>query len=488
MVFSTHLFLFYFLTLTLALYYALPRRGRNLLLTVLSYVFYGWANPIWVVLMFVSSIIDYICGLVLVRAGPGGPLKSDGWQFPFLPKGEKRSRAQRIALIVSMVSNLSLLGFFKYFDFAAENINAMAQVLGLGSAGVTLLYIALPVGISFYTFQSMSYSIDIYRGEARALRNFPDFLCYVAMFPQLVAGPIVRYHDVAEQMLHRSHTWEKFARGAAFFSIGMAKKILIANPMGHIADAAFRAGDMHWYDAWWGIVGYAFQIYFDFSAYSDMAVGLGLMFGFAFIENFHAPYRAESITDFWRRWHISLSTWLRDYLYIPLGGNRKGDGRTYINLALVMLLGGLWHGASWNFVIWGAIHGGMLAFERVQGKDSPYRALPAPVKIAITFAIVCISWVFFRAKTLPEAVAYLGSMFGLSHPTSASELVAPVMYTPYHVAMMVVAAVVVWAGPLSWDFTRRLSPARASVCLGLFALAIVMMWTQTENPFLYFQF
>ena len=211
-----------------------------------------------------------------------------------------------------------------------------------------------------------------------------------------MAGPIVRYADLAEQMRHRTHTYEKFARGVAFFACGMGKKILIANPLSHIADTAFAANYLHWYDAWFGVVAYAFQIYFDFSGYSDIAVGLGLMFGFLVVENFVSPYQARSITDFWRRWHISLSSWLRDYLYVPLGGNRKGAARTYLNLMMVMLLGGLWHGASWNFVIWGAIHGSMLAFERMQGKNSPYRHLPAFLQVAVTFAIVCIAWVFFR--------------------------------------------------------------------------------------------
>jgi alginate O-acetyltransferase complex protein AlgI len=286
----------------------------------------------------------------------------------------------------------------------------------------------------------------------------------------------------------RAHTLDKFARGVAFFAFGMGKKILLANPMGHIADTAFAGGPLHVADAWFGVFGYAFQIYFDFSGYSDMAIGLALMMGFVLIQNFDSPYKADNITDFWRRWHISLSNWLRDYLYIPLGGNRKGERRTYFNLMAVMLIGGLWHGASWNFVLWGAIHGAMLAFERAQGKDSPYRRLPRVARVGITFVIVCLSWVFFRAKTLVQAVAYLRSMFGLAHATAASDTVAGAMYTRYHAAMFVLSIFVVWGLPNTWAFTNKLSPLRAVTGLAVLVTAVLLMWTQTTNPFLYFQF
>jgi alginate O-acetyltransferase complex protein AlgI len=334
----------------------------------------------------------------------------------------------------------------------------------------------------------MSYAIDVYRGDARPMRRFTDYLCFEAFFPDLVAGPIIRYAALEEQMRVRSHTADKFARGVAFFAFGMAKKILIANPMGHVADTAFAAGALHAPDAWFGLVGYAFQIYFDFSGYSDMACGLALMLGFVLIQNFDSPYQADSITDFWRRWHISLSTWLRDYLYIPLGGNRRGERRTYANLMAVMLLGGLWHGASWNFVLWGAIHGGMLAFERAQGRDSPYRRLPRSLRVGLTFFVVCLAWVFFRAKTLGQALSTFRSLFGLSAAGAASDAPAGVMYTRFHVTMFVVAALLVWAAPNTWTFTTRLSAPRAVAAFGLLALSILMMWTQSANPFLYFQF
>jgi alginate O-acetyltransferase complex protein AlgI len=485
MVFSSHIFLFYFLPLVLALYYILPFKARTAMIAVSSYVFYGWANPLWAVIMFFGSSVDYFCGLALVKLS-GVPLS--GELLPIIGPNVVRTRAMKVVLAISVVTNLGLLAVFKYTGFVAENVNALARLVGLGDSLLPVLHLVLPVGISFYTFKAMSYAIDVYRGDARPMRRFTDYMCFEAFFPDLVAGPIIRYAALEEQMRVRQHTVEKFARGVAFFAFGMAKKILIANPMGHIADTAFAAGPLRVYDAWFGVGGYAFQIYFDFSGYSDMAIGLALMMGFVLIQNFDSPYKADSITDFWRRWHISLSTWLRDYLYIPLGGNRKGPRRTYVNLMAVMLLGGLWHGASWNFVLWGGIHGGMLAFERAQGKDSPYRRLPAPLRVGITFVIVCLSWVFFRAKTLGQAMSYFASLFGLAPVTGASDAVAGAIYTPYYGALFVLAAVVVWGMPNTWAITSRLPVARAAYAMALFTLAVLLMWTQTTNPFLYFQF
>jgi alginate O-acetyltransferase complex protein AlgI len=486
MVFSSQIFLFYFLPAVLVLYYAVPFRARTALIAVSSYVFYGWANPIWAVIMFFGSSVDYVCGLALVRMS-GLPDDANGLP-PVIGPEVPRTGRMKAVLAVSIVTNMGLLAAFKYTGFVAENLNGAARLLGARHDLLPVLHIVLPVGISFYTFKAMSYAIDVYRGDARPMRRFTDYMCFEAFFPDLVAGPIIRYAALEEQMRLRQHTLDKFARGVAFFAFGMAKKILLANPMGHIADTAFAAGPLHAADAWFGVFGYAFQIYFDFSGYSDMALGLALMMGFVLIQNFDSPYQADSITDFWRRWHISLSSWLRDYLYIPLGGNRLGERRTYVNLMTVMLLGGLWHGASWNFVLWGAIHGGMLAFERAQGKESAYRRLPRPVRVGLTFTIVCLSWVFFRAKTLGQAVAYLRSMFGAGHPTAASDTVAGALYTPYHGAMFVLAILVVWGLPNTWTFTARLSPARAAGGMALLALAVMLMWTQTTNPFLYFQF
>jgi alginate O-acetyltransferase complex protein AlgI len=326
MVFSSHIFLFYFLPFVLCLYYLTPYRARTALIAISSYVFYGWANPIWAVIMFFGSSVDYFCGLALVRLS-GIPDKEA--LPPIIGPEVPRTRGMKIVLAVSIVTNLGLLAAFKYTGFVAQNVNAIAHLLG-GADLLPVLHLVLPVGISFYTFKAMSYAIDVYRGDARPMRRFTDYMCFEAFFPDLVAGPIIRYAALEEQMRVRAHTVDKFARGVAFFAFGMAKKILVANPMGHIADAAFAAGPLHVFDAWFGVIGYAFQIYFDFSGYSDMAIGLALMMGFVLIQNFDSPYKSDSITDFWRRWHISLSTWLRDYLYIPLGGNRKGPGRTSI--------------------------------------------------------------------------------------------------------------------------------------------------------------
>ncbi len=486
MVFSSHLFLFYFLPATLLLYYAMPRRGKHALLTLASYLFYGWANPLFVVLMFTSTVIDYFCGLVLA-----GQFSRAAWkqEIPLLEPDGRRLRRQKVALAVSICSNLSLLGFFKYFNFATENYDALMAAMGFSGARLDLWFkITLPLGISFYTFQSMSYSIDVYRGDARAIRNFTDFSCYVAMFPQLVAGPIIRFQEVDNQLTRRHHSTEKFARGVTFVAFGLGKKVLLANPCGKVADMVFNAGAVETFDAWYGVVAYAFQIYFDFSGYSDMAIGLGLMLGFVFPKNFDSPYRARSITDLWRRWHLSLSTWLRDYLYIPLGGNRKGEARTYLNLAAVMLLGGLWHGASWNFVIWGGIHGAMLAAERAMGKKSFYARLPGVVKVAITFVIVLFTWVFFRAPDLPTALSYCATMLGFGPSQAGAGLVAGVIYQPYYIVTVLAAGTIVWALPQTWDFTRRVTWPKVAATLGVLLIAITALTTQTFNPFIYFIF
>ncbi|MEX0887255.1 MAG: MBOAT family protein [Phycisphaeraceae bacterium] len=479
MVFSSHLFVFYFLPVALALYYCLPHRGKHVALTLVSYLFYGWANPIFVVLMAASTAVDYVCGRVIARGRPGR----------LVPAGAPRSAVQKWAVAVSVVSNLALLGVFKYFNFTVDSYNHMLGAIGL-EAGQwdTVLRLTLPLGISFYTFQSMSYTIDVYRGQAKAMRNPIDFACYVSMFPQLVAGPIIRFREVAAQLEHRAYYAHRFARGVAMFSLGMAKKVLLANPCGRVADTVFNADSVGTLDAWYGSFAYAMQIYFDFSGYSDMAIGLGLMLGFVFPKNFDSPYKSDSITEFWQRWHISLSTWLRDYLYIPLGGNRRGRGRTYVNLMTVMLLGGLWHGASWNFVIWGGIHGTWLAFERMQGKASPYRRLPRPLRVAVTFMIVLVAWVFFRADDLPAALAHLHMMSGLGVAHDGAGLIAGLIHDPYHLLCVVLAGAIAFAGPQSWDWTRHLTLARALACLGLLWLALAMLEAQAYNPFIYFIF
>ena len=315
-----------------------------------------------------------------------------------------------------------------------------------------------------------------------------DFACYVSMFPQLVAGPIVRFSEVSDQLRARTCTVTKFARGVAFLSLGLAKKILLANPCGQVADLAFEAGSLSALDAWYGLVAYAFQIYFDFSAYSDMAIGLGLMLGFVFPKNFDSPYQSASITEFWRRWHISLSSWLRDYLYVPLGGSRLGPRRTYLNLLLVMLLGGLWHGAAWNFVVWGGLHGTLLALERARGKTALYERLPRPVRVGATFVLVSIGWLFFRAADLGEATRYLHAMLGLATVEPSRAVLAAAMYQPHLASTVAIAALVTWGCPQTWDWTRRLTAPRAGVSVAALLVALALLSTQAYNPFIYFIF
>jgi len=506
MVFSSHVFLFGFLPLTLLLYYISPRSVRNLTLTATSYIFYGWATPYFIFLIAWSTVVDYVCGNFIYGH----------WRvFGALTKGSngepRASTFQRkLFLTISLVSNIGMLGFFKYFTFAEVNLNAILKVCGHDA--FPLLLVTLPVGISFYTFESISYNVDIYLGRARPaivwverlskaeeprgflsqlfheLKALNAFACYITQFPHLVAGPIIRYQDLEKQIHFRSHSVEKFGRGVFFFALGLAKKVLIANPMGDVADVAFEANALAWLDAWYGLFAYAFQIYFDFSGYSDMAIGLGLMVGFEFNKNFDSPYKSQSITEFWRRWHISLSTWLRDYLYIPLGGNRKGPLRTYCNLVLVMLLGGLWHGASWNFLVWGAIHGGWLCLERLQGKTSFYARIPALFRIVVTFLIVNLAWVFFRAADLASSFHFLEALVGLQDPSPAELLLRPVLYSKFHLIWFILAAGISFFGIQTWDLAKQISPLKATAALLVLAWTFVAMSTQAFNPFLYFRF
>ncbi len=359
--------------------------------------------------------------------------------------------------------------------------------MGTIDAPAFLTHLVLPVGISFYTFQSMSYSIDLYRGHARPAANFTDFACYVSLFPQLVAGPIVRYGSIADQLQTRPHTLEGFVAGFTRFNYGFAKKILLANSMGTIADLAFEAGSLTAPLAWMGLLAYAFQIYFDFSAYSDMALGLGRMFGFRFPENFESPYKATSLTDFWRRWHISLSTFLRDYLYIPLGGNRKGELRTYTNLLTVMLIGGLWHGAQWTFVIWGGIHGLGLAIERIW-RERIRVPIPGFLGWTLTTLVVLVTWVFFRAESAEVAGRFFVALLGQCGSTAETDTLAVVMAGPYQIAVLLLCAVFAWLVPNSSQWLRRLTAGKVVAGLVLLFVSVRVMGIQGFNPFLYFQF
>ncbi len=466
MVFTSHIFVFYFLPIVLLLYYLLPGK-RNIFLLCASYVFYGWWNPWFVVLMLFATAVNFVCGHVIAHT----------------PVGERR---RFVALVTSVVVSLSTLGFFKYFVFVQDNLNQLLEWGGTNALPV--LQITLPVGISFYIFQSLSYSIDVYRGDAPPVRSFFDFACFVSLFPQLIAGPIVRYNTIADQLVDRTHTLEKFSSGVALFILGFAKKILLANVVGESADAVFAAGSPCAIDAWFGVTAYAFQIYFDFSGYSDMAIGLGRMVGFEFPRNFNAPYHADSITDFWRRWHISLSTFLRDNLYLPLGGNRKGARRTYVNLAIVMLLGGLWHGANWVFVLWGAYHGALLALERWMGKKSFYANSPRLVRVGLTFVLVLFSWVLFRSPTLTDALHYFGAMFGANNAEGGSILLAAQIYTRGQFLAMGLCAILAYRSVQAFDWVDHITWPKVFLLVFLLCLSLAMMSVQAFNPFLYFQF
>ena len=472
--------------MALAVYYLARGRGRHLVLTLVSYLFYGWANPLFMVLMLASTVVDYVCGRVMT----GGFRIPRGRDLPLLEQGAHRTRRQTPGGVVSIFSNLSLLGFFKYFNFAADSYDALVNLLGLPGLSLDLaLRVTLPLGISFYTFQSMSYTIDVYRGQARAIRNFVDFACYVSMFPQLVAGPIIRFSEVADQLAQRSHTLEKFARGVAFLGLGLAKKILLANPCGKVADPAFDAGSL----ACFGrlvrrrrlrlpdllrllrLLGHGDRPRAD--ARLRLPEELRLALPVAVDHRVLAPLAHLAV-------HLAARLPLRPARRQPA----SGPARTYVNLAIVMLLGGLWHGAAWNFVVWGAIHGGMLAFERTTGKDALYRRLPPPVRVAITFVIVLFSWVFFRAGTLGAAVRYLGHLFGIGSVQAGAGLLGGIIYQPYYVLTFLIAALVVWGAPQTWDFSRRITPVKAVVTLALFWLSLAILFTQSFNPFIYFIF
>jgi len=464
MLFASATFLYFFLPAFLGAYYLTPRRFRSLTLALASYVFYGWWRPDFLILMAVSTIVDYTAGgrihLARQRGERGKP-----W------------------LWLSLVTNLGLLAYFKYANFGIETLNHLLQVAE--SAPITWTRVILPVGISFYTFQTLSYTVDVYRGTTPPVGRFRDFMCYVAMFPQLVAGPIVRYNTVADQLANRTHTLGKFFQGVLAFQSGLIKKVLIADVLSSIADDVFSAAQVTTSEAWLGSLAYTFQIYFDFSGYSDMAIGLGLMIGFRFPVNFDSPYRSRSITEFWRRWHISLSSFLRDYLYLPLGGNRRGPLRTYVNLALVMLLGGLWHGAAWTFLVWGAYQGFWLILERAIGKRAPYSGSPRAVQMALTFVLAVIGWVFFRAENLGDAGQILASMFGAA-PAGAPAI--PFLLRPIHMIAFAAGAIIVWGFPTTQRLVREPPLWWAMSLQLLLPLALAHMHHEQNVPFLYFQF
>ena len=459
---------FTFLCFFLGVYYLTPQRAKSALILLASLFFYACWDFRFLGLILLSTVVDYVVGLKL--------------------HASERPKIRKWWVTLSLTVNLGLLGVFKYLNFFIENASDLLSRVGLSSLDGWTLQIVLPVGISFYTFQTLSYTLDIYRKELKPTRNFIDFAAFVSFFPQLVAGPIERASHLLPQIQSPPRpTADQLKHGGFLLLWGLFEKVVVADNLAKLTDAGF-ANPNSGLETLIALYSFAFQVFADFDGYSNMARGMAALMGFKLFHNFNAPYFAVNPSEYWKRWHITLSTWLRDYLYIPLGGNRKGTLRTYSNLATVMVLGGLWHGASWNFVIWGAIHGGMLGFERAQGKDSFYRHLPGPVKTAITFVIVCFAWVFFRAETLPQALAYCEVLIGLGDAVPGSDLIAGLIYQPYYVISLTVAALVTWCCPQTWDFTGRITWPRAALALGLFWASLIVLTTQAYNPFIYFIF
>ena len=463
MVFTSHLFLFLFLPVFLITYYVMPFRARSGLILVFSYVFYGWWRPDFAALLGGVTVVSYALTLLM---------ESKGWRHRYA------------TLAVGVVLNLSALAYFKYFNFGMDSMNVLLEGLGLSPMGYSR--VVLPIGLSFFIFQAISYMVDVYRGDAPKTENLFDFAAFISFFPQLVAGPVLRYQPLADQFRHRVHSWSHFSTGALIFMAGFSGKVLIADPMNPMVEAAFNLTHPTMADAWLGTLAYTIQLFFDFSGYSTMAIGLGLMVGFHFQKNFDDPYISASITEFWRRWHMSLSTWLRVYLYVPLGGNRKGEVRTYVNLMLTMVLGGFWHGANWTFIVWGFWHGGILALERYWRSRFAQPFLPRWVSVLFTLVLVMIGWVFFRASSVSAALTMLAAMFGLGADVSlgfSPDLAWQVV--PERLWVMLVGGLLVFALP----WVRRSITGRARLLLlPIFLWAVATLSSQAFTPFLYFQF
>lgn len=466
MVFSSTIFLCVYLPLVLLGYYICPKKGRNLFLLIVSLVFYAWGEPKYVFLMIFSILVNYIFGRLM-------------------DKHRENKKRLKLMLVLSVVIDIGLLSVFKYTDFIITNVNAI-----FGSS-FDLLNIALPIGISFYTFQAMSYTIDVYRNDVRVQKNLIDFGMYITMFPQLIAGPIVRYADVQDQLAERSVTTADFSEGVMRFVVGLGKKVLLANQMGAVwSDIYALGGDVSALMAWTGAIAYTFQIYFDFSGYSDMAIGLGRMFGFKFPENFRYPYQSVSITDFWRRWHITLSTWFKEYLYIPLGGNRRGLARQALNLLIVWSLTGFWHGAGWNFVMWGLYYFVILFIEKLfllKALDK----LPKFFRHVYALVLIIIGWVIFASDDVSVLLPYLGSMFGANGAIGGMDV-----YTLLTKAVLLIICCIA-----STELPKKLFLSAAGamnekaaftlksvLTIALLALSMILLIGDSYNPFLYFRF
>lgn len=478
MVFSSPIFLFGFLPLVILFYYLSPKKLKNITLLVFSLIFYAWGEVFYIFVMLVSISSNYLFGRLIE-----------------IDNDKKR----KLYLAIGIAINLLLLVAFKYAGFITENINILLAYFKFEQ--IDLVPIHLPLGISFFTFQAISYIVDVYRREVSAQKNIFDLALYISLFPQLIAGPIVRYHDVARQIIQREHSFELFASGVERFIYGFAKKMLIANPLGEVADSIFSLpqNELTMPLAWIGIIAYSLQIFFDFSGYSDMAIGLGRMFGFNFLENFNYPYIAKSLKEFWRRWHISLSTWFRDYVYIPLGGNRVSTLRVYINLFLVFTLTGFWHGASWNFLAWGLLHGVFLASEHA-GLSNLIKNLPRFIQHLYVLIVVLIAWVFFRAEDLSQALAYIYAMFNVtSMHISTLQIAQNLSYEAFYaflVAVMLCTPIYPKLKQYLYecvqDNTLKLISLVYLPYLLLLALLFFISMTKiaalTYNPFIYFRF
>lgn len=461
MVFSSPVFLFAFLPLTILLYYVLPGKAKNYVLLAMSLIFYAWGEPRLVLLMLLSIVVNYILALFIEKT---------------------KAKTLRLTLVlISVALNLGFLFYYKYFNFFVATFMRVTGILLTENA------VALPIGISFYTFQIMSYVIDVYRGDVKAQKN-PFYLgLYISLFPQLIAGPIVRYTDVEEQIRNRTLTVDKFYTGALRFMKGFAKKVLIADQLSPLVDTVFNNPIESMLLKWIAIIAYTLQIYYDFSGYSDMAIGLGKIFGFDFVENFNFPYVSKSVKEFWRRWHISLSTWFRDYVYIPLGGSRKGTFRTYLNLCIVFLLTGFWHGASWNFIFWGLFYAVFLVAERL-GLSKILEKLPKWLQHFYALLVAVLGWVMFRADHMGAAVAYYKGLvtWGPDEINSVIAIVNPLFWTAIVIG-------IVFAFPHD-KIRERLGKLKCGSAIRpialsvLFVLAICFMTGAGFSPFLYFRF
>lgn len=466
MVFSSILFLFTFLPIVLFLYYIAPGKLKNLILLISSFIFYAWGEPVYIVLMIFSALVDYSHGILI-------------------DKYRENKKLCKLILLSSIVINIGLLSFFKYYDFILNSINSL---IGTSFKGLGL---PLPIGISFYTFQTMSYTIDVYRNEVAAQRNIITFAAYVSLFPQLIAGPIVRYSEVEEQLDYRIENFDIFGEGVRRFAVGLGKKVLLANNIGLLWEQIkiIPINELPLMTAWLGILAFSFQIYFDFSGYSDIAIGLGKMFGFTFLENFNYPYISKSITEFWRRWHISLGTWFREYVYFPLGGSRRGKTLLYRNLMIVWFLTGLWHGASWNFVFWGLYFGIIIALEKAFVLKW-LNSVPDSISHFYSIILILIGWALFAFDNLHSGIGYLKAMFGINGTAFYDNQSIYYLYT--HGLLLII--LVVASTPLFKNLAQKFKRFKLSYPFGAFSYAMIIFLSiaylvdASYNPFLYFRF